>query len=122
MNECHRDQGPTYGEQVRAALAEKGLRQKDLAACLLLSPQYLNDVVHGRRIPRAAIAARIAEITGVRLETPREKVLGAILRDVAALSPWAYALDGRYCFFCGQSEWERDEHKPSCAWLRAARA
>lgn len=74
-NEYQRDQGPTYGARVGAILHEKGWRQKDLAEALLLSPQYLNDVVHGRRLPRAEVAERIAEITGVRLETPREVVL-----------------------------------------------
>ena len=47
----------SFGRLIRQARVAKGLSQKDLAARVLkgdgeaISPQYLNDIEHGRRLP-----------------------------------------------------------------------
>jgi len=44
----------------------------------------------------------------------------AIVNDLANINPMTSAHDGSaYCYFCKQSEWEREPHKADCPWVRA---
>lgn len=52
-----------FATVLRTRRVEQGLRQKDLAARLGISPQYLNDIERGRRaVPPDPILARMASV------------------------------------------------------------
>ncbi len=55
----------TLGEWLAAGLADTTMTQKDLAERAGLSPQYINDVVRGRRIPPRRTIVRICKALGL---------------------------------------------------------
>lgn len=58
----------TFGKIISAARKEKEMNQKQLAEAIkredgeTISPQYLNDIEHDRRVPSTEIIKQIAEV------------------------------------------------------------
>lgn len=50
-----------FGEQIADGRKAAGRSLRDLAASLELSPSYLNDIEHGRRVPSAGVIADLAQ-------------------------------------------------------------
>ena len=74
----------TFGEWVAARRQEIGWKQKDLAEQVGLSPQYVSDIEHDRRVPPAATVERMADALAV----PRSVALfrcGLVWPDLLAL-------------------------------------
>lgn len=76
----------TYGQQIVAARQEMRITQKELAARVGISQQYLCDIEHDRRdvSPSGAVAEAIAYHAGVRSWTPGERALAARVADLEA--------------------------------------
>jgi transcriptional regulator with XRE-family HTH domain len=74
----------TYGQQIVAARKEMRITQKELAARVGISQQYLCDIEHDRRdvSPSGAVAEAIAYHAGVRSWTPGERALAARVADL----------------------------------------
>ncbi len=85
-----------FGARVRALREERGVRLKDLAAALQVSPAYLSALEHGRRgIPGTGLVHQVNEFFGLiwddaeetarlaRLSRPR------VVLDTAGLHPEA---------------------------------
>lgn len=68
-----------YGEHVRAARIAQCWSQREVCASLGVSPQYYNDIEHGRRTPGDGVAERIEVLLGVVYRTPREAKIEAKL-------------------------------------------
>lgn len=49
----------TNGDLIRKAIEQKGVNQKEAAALLEISEQYLSDIVNGRRLVSPFVAVRL---------------------------------------------------------------
>ncbi|CDN88383.1 helix-turn-helix domain-containing protein [Hydrogenophaga intermedia] len=64
-------EGKTLGKVISEARKAKGMNQKELAATVRredgesISPQYLNDLEHDRRVPSSEIAQELASVLGL---------------------------------------------------------
>ncbi len=76
-----------FGQQLRAARLERGFTQRDAAVWLGLSPQFYNDMEHGRRTPGDDLADRIEERFGVVYLTPRMARLLALAQSAPGSAP-----------------------------------
>ena len=56
------------GERVKAALKSAGITQRDLAEKLFFTPNYINQVIRGKRNLTDVLAKKISDLTGVRAE------------------------------------------------------
>lgn len=56
------------GERVKAALKASGITQRNLAERLHFTPNYISQVIRGKRNLTATMAREIADLTGVRPE------------------------------------------------------
>lgn len=83
----------TFGEVIAGQRKAKGLSQKELAARILkedgkpISPQYLNDIEHGRRNPPGT---HLLKQFARALELPEEYLYylaGELPADLRAVSP-----------------------------------
>jgi transcriptional regulator with XRE-family HTH domain len=70
---------PDYAGKLRRARQDKGLTQRLVAERVGVSPQFYNDVEHGRRRPDEWTAEQIRQVLGIGYETPREKELRVAL-------------------------------------------
>lgn len=61
----------TLGKVISDARKAKDMNQKELASAVVredgvpISPQYLNDIEHDRRVPSADIAQQLASVLGL---------------------------------------------------------
>lgn len=59
----------TLGSVITAARKAKGLSQKELAERVVLSPQYLNDIEHDRRMPSSSqFVTQVATVLSLDVE------------------------------------------------------
>lgn len=63
----------TFGRYVSESRKEKDLSQKQLAELVKredqsISPQYLNDIEHDRRVPATEVIQKMAEVLGVDVD------------------------------------------------------
>lgn len=69
---------------IRSAVTEHGCSQKDTAEALCVSPQYLHDVLRGRRRVSEALAERL----GVRRVVTFVRIPGTVTRDDSGEICW----------------------------------
>jgi transcriptional regulator with XRE-family HTH domain len=91
-----------FGAKLRALRAARGLRQRDMAAALEVSPAYLSALEHGRRgAPSAGLIHQICEYLGLIWDDADElKALAKLSRprlrvNAAGLTPEQTALGNR---------------------------
>ena len=56
------------GERVKSVLKEAGIKQRELAEKLHFTPNYINQIVQGKRNLTVPLAEEISALTGVRKE------------------------------------------------------
>jgi len=91
-----------FGARLRALRAARGVRLKDMAAALQVSPAYLSALEHGRRgTPASGLVHQVNEFFGLIWDDAEEVARLArqsrprVLLDASGLSPAATALANR---------------------------
>ncbi len=91
-----------FGEKLRALRAARGVRQRDMAQALEISPAYLSALEHGRRgAPSAGLIHQICQYFGLIWDDADElKALAKLSRprlklNTAGLTPAQTALANR---------------------------
>lgn len=69
-----------FGLGLRRMRHQRSWTQREAAAYLVISPQFYNDMEHGRRVPGDDLADRIEAELGVAYRTPREARIEAHAR------------------------------------------
>ena len=88
---------PRVADALRSCRCGRGLRQRDLAELLEVTPPYISLLEHARRAPSVKVADRLAEVLGlpgdIALQLRAESVLP---RPAAAyVKPWRRGRDYR---------------------------
>lgn len=77
---------PEYAGKLRQARHDKGMTQRLVAERAGVSPQFYNDLEHGRRRPDEYTAHLIERVIGVCYETRREQDLRIALERLSRVA------------------------------------